>query len=65
MAYEFSVAIHDYISDQIAVAEKYKKVAEINEDSASSRFFEGRLQELNKIRQYMTERIDLKTQKYY
>ncbi len=65
MANEFSIAIHNYISDRIAFTEKNKKNAEINEDSASTRYFEGRLQELNKIRQYMTERIDLKTQKYY
>ena len=65
MANEYSVAIHNYISGQIAIAEKGKKDAEKNEDSASTRYFEGRLQELNLIRQYMVENIDLKTQKYY
>jgi hypothetical protein len=65
MANEFSVAIHNYISGQIEIAEKDKKDAEKNEDSASIRYFEGRLHELHIIRQYMVERIDLKTQKYY
>ena len=65
MANEYSVAIHNYISGQIAIAEKDKKDAEKNEDSASTKYFEGRLQELNIIRQYMAEKIDLKTQKYY
>ena len=65
MANEYSVAIHNYISDKIAAAEKDKKDAEKNEDLASTRYFEGRLQELYKIRQYMVDRIDLKTQQYY
>jgi hypothetical protein len=65
MANEYSVAIHDYVSSQIATAEKDKKTAENNDDPASASYFEGRLQELYTIRRYLNEKIDLKTQKYY
>jgi hypothetical protein len=65
MANEFSIAIHNYISDELAATEKYKKDAEKENDLASTRYHEGQLQELNTIRQYMVKKIDLKTQKYY
>ncbi len=65
MANEYSVAIHIYISDKIATAEKNKKDAEKKNDLASTRYCEGQLQELYKIRQYLNKKIDLKTQKYY
>ena len=65
MANDYSVAIHNYISDKIAAVEKNKKDAEKKNDLASAGYYEGRLQELNTIRQYMVKKIDLKTQKYY
>jgi hypothetical protein len=65
MANEYSVAIHHYISDKIAAAEKNKKHAEIEKDSGSISYYKGQLTELNDIRQYMGDKIDLKTQKYY
>ena len=65
MANEYSVAIHHYISDKIAAAEKNKKHAEIENDLGSISYYKGQLTELNNIRQYMGDKIDLKTQKYY
>jgi hypothetical protein len=65
MANEYSVAIHNYISGKIATAEKKQKAAEIDNDLAVARYYEGYLKELNFIRQYMVDKIDLKTQKYY
>lgn len=65
MANDYSVAIHNYISDKIAAAEKNKKNAEGKNDLASAGYYGGRLQELYTIRQYMVKKIDLKTQKYY
>ena len=65
MANEYSVTIHNYISAEIAAAVENKKDAENKNDLASLRYYEGRVQELNTIRQYMAKRIDLKTQKYY
>jgi hypothetical protein len=65
MANEYSVAIHNYISDKIAAAEKSQKDAEKKNDSAAARYYGGQLRELTDIRRYMVEKIDLKTQKYY
>jgi len=65
MANEYSVAIHNYISDKIAAAEKNMKLAEQGGDAGSIPYFRGQLQELYNIRQYLVEKIDLKTQKYF
>ena len=65
MANEYSVAIHNYISGKIAAAEKNKKHAETGNDVGSISYYNGQLKEFNNIRQYMVEKIDLKTQKYY
>lgn len=65
MPNEYSIAIHTYISNKIAAAEKAQKTAEKDNVLETARYYEGRLQELNIIRQYMDDKIDLKTQKYY
>jgi len=65
MANEYSVEIHHYISEKIAVAEKQKQKAEADDDVASRFFYKGQLHELLKIRAYMAAHIDLKTQHYY
>ena len=65
MANEFSVAIHDFISAKIAAGQKNKADAEKIDDRATASYYEGQLQELNAIRRYMAEHMDLKTQKYY
>jgi hypothetical protein len=65
MTNQFSVEIHQYISEKIAAANRQQKKAEAANDSASRRFYAGRLYELKKIRAYMAQNIDLKTQKYY
>lgn len=65
MANEYSVAIHNYISGKISAAEKNKKNAEMKNDLGSISYYNGQLKEFNNIRQYMVEKIDLKTQKYY
>ena len=65
MAHEFSVEIQNYISEKLAVAEKKKKDAEKQNDFETQQFYEGQIKELLTFREYLTERIDLKTQKYY
>lgn len=65
MANDYSIAIHNFISDKIAAAANYKKIAEHQNDLATANYYDGQLQEPNNLRQYMVERIDLKTQKYY
>ena len=65
MTNEFSVFIHNYISDKIATTEKNIQHAEKKNDIESISYFKGQLKELISIRQFMAEKIDLKTQKYY
>ena len=65
MANQYSVEIHRYISEKIAAAANQQKRAEAANDSAARRFHAGQLYELEKIREYMAQHIDLKTQKYY
>ena len=65
MTHAFSVEIHEYIKEKIAVAEKGKKQADTEGDRHTCRYFEGQLHELLKLREYLTSRVDLKTQKYY
>jgi hypothetical protein len=65
MANEYSVAIHDYLSAKIAVAETHKQTAGKQDDLASQNYWDGQLEVLNDIRRYMAAKIDLKTQKYY
>ena len=65
MANQYSVEIHQYISEKIAAATSRQKKAEAASDSAARRFYAGQLYELEKIREYMAQNIDLKTQKYY
>jgi hypothetical protein len=65
MANEYAVAIHNYISAKIAAAEKNKEHAGLQNDVRLLQYCEGQLQELKAIRQYLADKIDLKTQKYY
>ena len=65
MANQYSVEIHDYISEKIAGATAQLKKAEAEDDLTGRRFYEGQLYELGKLREYMAQNIDLKTQKYY
>ena len=65
MANQYSVEIHNYISDKIAAARDRIKNAEKSSDIETRRFYDGQLYELLKIREYMADKIDLKTQKYY
>jgi hypothetical protein len=65
MTHEFSVEIHEYIKTKIAEAQKGKKQADADGDAESGRFYEGQLHELLNLRDYLTAKVDLKTQKYY
>ncbi len=65
MAHEYSVKIHNYITDKIVNAEKMKKAAEKKDDFKARKFYEGQLDELLYMREYLTKRTDLNTQKYY
>ncbi len=65
MTHEYAVEIQNYISEEISTVMEKKQAAEEQADTMSLRFCEGQLEELYSIRSYLTDRIDLKTQKYF
>jgi len=65
MPHIFSVEIHVYLSAKIEEAEGKKKQAIADRDESQQRHLEGELLELMEMRKYLTNNIDLKTQKYY
>ena len=60
MANEYSVEIHKYLSEKIAIAEK-----EIEGSLEGNPHFQGQLEELLWIRKYLGDNIDLKDFTYY
>lgn len=65
MANEYLVLVHNYISGKIAVAKEGKETARKQGDYETQRFYSGQLEELYNMREYLSARIDLKTQRYY
>ena len=65
MAHSYSVTIHDYISEKISVAKSMQEQAKVQNALENYNFYRGQLEELFKIREYLTDRIDLQTQKYF
>jgi hypothetical protein len=59
------VEIHNHISAKLAAAESQRRNAEQQNNSTSLHYWEGQLQELKALRQYLSEKIDLKTQTYF
>ena len=65
MTHQYSIEIHDYVSDKIKWSNEMKKQAAEGKDQILARYYEGQLKEWMKMREYMDQKIDLKTQKYY
>ncbi len=65
MAHEYSVTIHDYLASKIKAAQEKQSKAKNIEDLNNVHFYNGQLEELFSIRKYLTDQIDLDTQKYY
>lgn len=65
MAHEYSVQVHSWISEKIAlVNQEIKKARDLN-DTSREHYYNGQLQELYDIRQYLTDQIDLDTHQYF
>lgn len=62
MAHEYSVQIHDWITTRLKEIELKFKTAGQDDGRA---YFQGQIRELKEIRKFLTEKIDLDTQKYY
>lgn len=65
MAHEYSVQIHEWIKDRIDNINQQLNNSRKTGDSCKESFYNGQLDQLKEIRQYLTESIDLDTQTYY
>ena len=65
MPNEYSIAIHNYITEQIHLHEEKVKKSSNDRNSAETHYSLGRLNELQWIRDYLAENIDLKEFSYY
>ena len=65
MPNEYSIAIHNYITEQIHLNEKKAKDFNNGRNSNEKHYSLGRLNELQWIRDYLAENIDLKEFTYY
>jgi hypothetical protein len=65
MANQFLVEIHRYLSRQIDTADRARHEAGSLGDGARQAFYTGKIDELNKLRAFISERFDLLTQKYF
>ena len=65
MAHDYSVLIHDWLTQKIDIAETEIKTAHKDNESEKILFFQGHLEELIFLRKYLTDQIDLETQNYY
>jgi hypothetical protein len=65
VAHEYSVKLHDWISEKIKLVNSKIKKAGDNDDTGSVHYYNGQLKELLKIRQYLKDKIDLDTQKLF
>lgn len=61
MPNDYSVAIHNYLTCKIAEAEQAVKLG----DQSTAAHARGQLEELQWIRRYLQENIDLKNFTYY
>ena len=62
MVSQYSIGIHDYIDKKIETIKDLRKKAESTNNLLEKSFYEGQLQELHGIREYMAQHVDLKTQ---
>ena len=60
MANDFSIEIHNYLSKKISEAEQA-----IASDDLHSAYYRGQLEELQWMRNYLKEHVDLKDFIYY
>jgi hypothetical protein len=65
VAHEYSVTLHDWISEKIKLVNSNMKIARDNNDTGSVHYYKGQLQELLEIREYMKNHMDLDTQKLF
>ena len=65
MTHEYSVQIHNWISQKMEEMKKQKMSAEKIKDKETEEYLIGQIDELLFFQQYLSDQIDLKTQTYY
>lgn len=65
MANQFLVEIHNHISQQIEQSRKGRELALSVDDRRRLSFYDGKLDELMKLRRYLNDGFNLNTQRYY
>ena len=65
MPNEYSIEIHNHISEMVAGSKEQLNTAQQASDSKNEAYQRGRLDELNWLRSYLAEHVDLKDFKYY
>jgi hypothetical protein len=65
MTNQYSIEIHNYVSERIKILEDQLQRSKAGNDPGQRRFLEGQFEEFLKLREYMHETIDLRTQAYY
>lgn len=65
MAHEYSVMIHNYLSSKMETAVRMEQKAIDNCSKEDKAFYRGQIEELKRLRSYLTENIDLDTHTYF
>jgi hypothetical protein len=65
MANAFLVSIHNHLSRQIEQSRKAFDQARLDRNESNLSFYEGKLDELMKLRAYLSNSFNLNTQQYY
>jgi len=65
MAHEYSVLAHKWLKKKVTNAKIKKKEAAKSNDTDKDQYYSGQLKELLELRKFLTDKIDLNTQKYY
>lgn len=65
MANQFLVEIHEYISTQMALGRQARTEAQSRGDRGHMKFCDGRMDELQTLRLFLSDQFDLDTQTYY
>ncbi|MFC1832785.1 hypothetical protein ACFL0S_12320 [Thermodesulfobacteriota bacterium] len=65
MPNDYSVQLHDLISEKIKSADRHLAVAKDNQDTKMQSYWNGQLEELAWLRTYLKAHVDLKDFVYY
>jgi len=65
MAHQYSVEIHNYLTDRLNDAKEKLKEAAISGADDAVKKAAGRIEALNRLRTMMTEKFDLTNRKYF